>query len=184
MGADGVAKKNELRDVFDLNNVERAILTHCANSVEDTVYLIDLSTMIADLPRGLRGAWFDEKLLSPKQLAAHTQAKKDLDAAMRRLFREDLVDVGREDTYPEGFKRHHRELIASMRNGRYWLARPQYRGKVPSLREVEDHVAAHTEWAYATNLRAVHRQLGGAPDFIFLTDRGREFATLLKNGDT
>ena len=178
-----MARQNEIHDVSDLTEGERGILKHCAETVEDAIYVIDVVTTIADLPRGLRGVWFDEKLLSPRQLAAYKQAKKDLDAALRRLFRADLVDIGREDEYPEGFKRHHREVIAALRDGRYWRARPHYRGKTPSLRVVEDHVAAHVEWANATDLRAVQREIGGAPDFIFLTERGREFAGLFEDGD-
>lgn len=179
-----MTRKNEIRSVSDLTDGELGILKHCAETVEDAVYIIDIVTSIADLPRGLRGVWFDEKLLSPRQSAAYKQAKKDLDAALRRLFRADLIDVGREDMYPEGFKRHHQEVIAALRDGRYWRARPQYGGKTPSLRVVEDHVAAHAEWADATDLRAAQRELGGAPDFVFLTDRGREFAGMLENGDT
>ncbi len=160
----------------DLTESEAELIRYCAGRKEDLVYLVDITTALAGLPKSLAGQWFDEKLLTPRQKEGHRQAVKDVNAALRRLYRAGLIDVAREDASPEGFRRHHDEIIAAMRDGRYWLARPQYGGKTPALHVVEENVAHHETWATASDLRAVVRELGGPVQMVGLTARGREIA--------
>ena len=160
----------------DLTAAEQNIIAFCAQQREDMVYLIDVTTAQAGLPRSLQGQWFDERLLTPEQRSAVADVTKAVNRALRRLFRFDLVDVGREDTFPEGFKRHHREIVAAMQTDDYWRSRPDFRGEIPAMDLIEQHVRFHQQWADVTDLRLATKELGGPVELVGLTPAGRRLA--------
>ena len=162
--------------VEDLTETEAAILRQCLAAREEMVYLVDLTTALAELPKVLRGAWFDPRLLDPRQSRRHEEVVKEVRQALRRLFRAGLVDIGREDAYPEGFRRHHREIVAAMHSDAYWRSRPGSRGRVPSMDTISENVRFHQMWADVPDLAAVTKELGGPVEFVGLTPQGAEFA--------
>jgi hypothetical protein len=169
--------KHAISSPDGLSDHEAHLMTYCARERSEMVHIIDVATALAGLPKSLSGQWFDRKLLDPKQTVAVREADKEITRAIRRLFRAGLIDIGREEVFSEGFRRHHREIIESMRSGQYWRSRPQFKGQVPSLRVVEDHVAHHEQWAHATDFNAVVREMGGKPELVGLTDDGEILAS-------
>jgi hypothetical protein len=160
----------------EITDTEQRLLRHLAADKAEMVYLIDITTALAGLPKTLQGDWFDEKLLSPNQKNDHRKVVKEMDAALRKLFAKGFVDIGREDICSEGLRRHHLEIVKSMRDGRYWAARGLVGDKKPSLRVIEDNVAHHETWISATDLRAAQREIGGKPELIGLTETGNALA--------
>jgi hypothetical protein len=160
----------------DLTPLEREVLRFCFDERQDIVQLIDLTTAVADLPRSLRGPWFDARLLTPQQKERHAQVVKDIKRALRRLFRAGLIDIGREQNYPEGFKRHHREIVAAMQTDSYWLGHAGVKGRAPSMDVVERSVRFHQTWADVTDLRSAVKEMGGDVELIGLTPAGFESA--------
>ncbi len=155
----------------DLTETEAALLRHCAAERADMVYLVDFTTACADLPKALRGSWFEPKLLSPRQKEAHAAVAKETRKALKRLFAAGLIDVGREDACPEGFKRRHAEILARLQNDGRW--------ETGETSAIEGEVRHHEVWAEATDLPAVTRQIGGRPELVGLTSKGRELAERL-----
>ena len=153
----------------DLHRTEAALLAYCNGQRADMVYLIDFTTRLAGLPKTLQGDWFDAKLLSPTQKAAHDEVVRDTRKALRRLFSAGLIDVGREDDCPEGFKRRHGEIIAALQKDVRWET-----GETAGL---EAQVRHHRTWAEAHDLAAVTRQMGDKPQLVGLTGKGRDLAT-------
>ena len=159
----------------ELTPSEQRLMMFCVQRREDMVYLIDVTTAHAGLPRSLQGQWFDTRLLTPGQKSAVSAVTREVNRALRRLFRLDLVDVGREETFPEGFKRHHREIVAAMQTDEYWRGRSDSRGQMPSMDLIEQHVRFHQRWADITDLRVAAKELGGPVELIGLTPAGRRF---------
>jgi len=155
------------------------VLLFCAEHPEEMVYLVDLTTALAGLPRSLRGQWFDPALLTPAQKEAHAQVVKDTNRGIRRLFRAGLLDIGREDAYSEGFTRHHRDLVEAMQKDSYWRHRPGSKGEVPAMDVIEQHVRFHKTWAEVTDLTAAVKEMGGKAELVGLTPAGRAFVKTL-----
>lgn len=164
--------KHTLTRLEDLSDHETHLMMFCVRERSDMVHIIDITSALAGLPKSLSGQWFDKKLLDPNQIVAFRDAEKGVTRAIRRLFRAGLIDIGSEEAFSEGFRRHHREIIESMRSGQYWRSRPKFKGQIPSLRVVEDHVAHHEQWAHATDFNAVVREMGGKPELVGLTEEG------------
>ena len=144
---------------------------------EEMVHLLDVITVIAGLPSALQGQWFDRRHLTPDQAIACDAARKEVTIALRKLFRLGLVDVGTEETFPEGFKRHHLEVIKALQSHPAWRS-----GAEPSARSVaslEDEIRARLPWAHATDLRVVQTQMGARVELFGFTELGRSVAETL-----
>ena len=161
-------RSGAISDIGDLTPVENSILRYCVSRKDDMIFLVDVTTALADLPTALQGPWFDKKLLTPKQKETHVAVVKDVNRALRRLFKAGFVDIGREDTYPEGFKRRHREIIAARQKDPRWEE-----GGGDAL---EAEIRANKIWADVTDIRAAVKQMGDSIELIGLLPEGREFA--------
>ena len=164
-----------------LTLLERNIIRFCFDRRDEMTYLIDMTTALADLPRTLQGQWFDARLLAPNQKARHAQIAKEVDRALRRLFQAGLIDVGREDSFPEGFKRRHRDVVAAMQSDSYWLSRS---GRVPTMDVIEQNVRFHQTWAEVAELKSAIKEMGGPIELIGLSPAGRELAQVLAADQT
>lgn len=168
----------------DLTPLEEKILRFCSEDRRDMVHLVDLTTALAELPRALQGPWFALRLLAPDQKKRYTEVVRDVNRAMRRLFRAKLIDIGREDSYSEGFTRHHREIVAAMHTDSYWQNRSGSKGQMPSMDVIAENVRFHQTWADVTDLRAAAKEMGGDVELIGLTPNGREHAQMLLSDRT
>jgi hypothetical protein len=151
----------------DLTEMERQVIEFCLLRKEDMVYLVDLTTAMADLPKTLQGQWFDNKLLSPRQKEVHKEAVKETMRALRRLFKVGFVDLGNEESFPEGFRRHHREIMISMQSDARWHERTE---------SDDQRMRFHKTWAEATDFAAVKKRMDAPIELAGLTERGRSFA--------
>ena len=163
------ARGRSLESAGDLVPLECELMRYCLSQKEDMVFLIDLTTALARLPKSLQGAWYDPALLTPKQKAAHAEVVKEVNKALRRLFKAGFIDVGAEETFSEGFKRRHRDVISALQRDPRWES-----GEQTDLLQAE--IRAKTVWAEATDLRAVLKQMGEPVEMVGLTPEGRVFA--------
>ncbi len=154
-----------------LDPVEEKILLLLAGRAEDMVPLVDITTDLAGLPDHLRGQWFDKKLLTPSQVAAWEEALKQVRRAVRSLFRKGFIDVGREDEFPEGFCRHHAEVIRARQNHPAWKGDTDTSKR--SVAGIESEIRARMPWADARDLTAVQKQMDGPVDIVGITSSGR-----------
>ena len=154
-----------------LDPIERRVLLLLAGCVEDMVPLVDITSDLAGLPNHLRGQWFDRKLLTPSQASAWEEALKQVRRAVRSLFRKRFIDVGREDHFPEGFCRHHAEVIRALQNHPAWKGDSDISKR--SVAGIESEIRARMPWAEARDLTAVQKQMGGPVDIIGITSSGR-----------
>lgn len=163
-----------------LQPLEQEAMRFCSASAEDMVYLIDLTTTLAGLPKTLQGQWFDAALLSPEQKDAYSTTSKMTMKAVRQLFRLRLMDVGREETCPEGFVRRHSEIIRALQSHPAWDSRDAT--SASSITSLESQVRFHTMWRDATELTPVQKEMGGAVELIGLSERGSELVSaVLRN---
>jgi len=154
-----------------LDPIEGKILLILAGRVEEMVPLVDITTDLAGLPDHLRGQWFERKLLTPSQAAAWEEARKQVRRAVRSLFRKGFIDVGREDAFPEGFCRHHAEVIRALQNHPAWKGDTDISKR--SVAAIENEIRARIPWAVARDLAAVQKQMGGPVDIVGITSSGR-----------
>ena len=150
-----------------LNEVELGLMAILADDNEP-VYLVDITTNLAGLPKTLSGQWFDAKLLDPTQTAAHNEAKKAVLKAVRRLFNLGWLDIGSEGQFDEGFKARHDRIWMAMQKEEYWRERPT------GVEQQATVIEYHDTWRNVPDFAAAKRQLDAPMDRVGLTQEGRD----------
>ena len=147
-----------------VNEMQERILRYCAEQGR-MVDIVDMTVAFCAFRRAYSGRWFDEKLLSPRELEQYKRVKSAVSRAIVSLFKKGFVDVGNEDTFDEGIKQLHRRLYEAKQNPKYFLGEgsPEF---------IERDIAFSKELMETRDFAFAKEQLERKVETVGLTEEG------------
>ena len=147
-----------------VNEMQERILRYCAEQ-GGMVGIVDMAVAFCEFRSSYSGRWFDENLLSPRELAQYKKVKSAVSRAIVSLFKKGLADVGNEDTFDEGIKQFHRRLYEAKQNPKYFLGE-----RSPEF--IEREIAFSKELMETRDFAFAKEQLDKKVETVGLTEDG------------
>ena len=151
-----------------LNALEKQFLTYCGKRGE-MVAPEELAAVLSGWAEGRRALWFDPRTLKPEERKRYKSFRGRVSRCIRTLFEKGYADIGNEDTYGEGIKRHYARIWEAQQKKSYWLGEgsPEF---------VERTIAFSKELMETTDFEFAKQELGGKIEWVGLTGEGMKKA--------